>query len=158
MIILDYKLSKDWNINTLNLDLTRIDKDELLYGFFLGDVIVVIKNIDFSTSWGWVPILDFSRGFLNTVKTANETGEGIFEFTESEAQIKIIRRNKIAIVSSSYQNQIAEIPFSELLTVSQAFFGKVLQDLFSQFPSLKSNTYFLEIFHELDNEQSKERK
>jgi len=47
----------------------------LRYECFLGDVTFKIDNVDFSTHWGWVPVLDFALG-LSSALGGLESGAG----------------------------------------------------------------------------------
>ena len=63
----------------------------LRYECFLGDVTFKIDNVDFSTHWGWVPVLDFALGLSSALDGLESGKSGIFEFTESEAFIRCSR-------------------------------------------------------------------
>jgi len=66
---------------------TTVTDTDLRYYLFPGDVAFVVGACDFSTNWGWVPILDFASALLWLLDDLDESGPRHFEFTESDATI-----------------------------------------------------------------------
>ncbi len=115
----------------------------LRYECFLGDVTFKIDNVDFSTHWGWVPVLDFALGLSSALDGWKSGKSGIFEFTESEAFIRCSRSDHMVEVSASYSPGIARVPFEEIRAVVRDFVDRLADRLRKEHPGLKSNIEFV---------------
>ena len=81
---------------------SRVSEQALRYDYFVGDIGFTASGTDFSTTWGWVPVLDFAVS-LNALVTALEPHSELdFEFTESDHTISFRRGDKEVLVSTSY--------------------------------------------------------
>ena len=142
--MLDYRLNSLKDVSAEKL--VNATKTELHYDLFLGDIVFKVNGLDFSTNWEWVPVLDFAVVFAGLVKSLSESNDTVkFEFTESEAFIQLHLINDSIQVSASYVSNATEVPFNELLDLSQKFASKILSDLLEVFPLLEKNSYYLEL-------------
>jgi hypothetical protein len=115
----------------------------LRYECFLGDVTFKIDDVDFSTHWGWVPVLDFALVLSSALDGLESGKSGIFEFTESEAFIRCGRSDDIVEVSASYSPGIARVPFEEIRAVVREFVDRLADRLRNEHPGLRSNLQFV---------------
>jgi len=84
-------------------DWRTVSEESLRYDHFLGDVMIRIKGTDLTTTWGWVPVLDFAAGVTNLLYNLQPGCEEIFEFTESEATLTFRRQEEDLVeVAASY--------------------------------------------------------
>lgn len=139
-IELDFSLSPSWNSRAREVDFSTADEGVLRYEAFLGDVGVRIDAVDFSTNWGWVPILDFAMG-LETAIADLEGGEqrSVFEFTESDDAIRFVREGDLVCVSTTYRKGQPRLPFEELRAAVSAFATRVRDRVCGEWPELKRN-------------------
>ena len=136
-VLPDYTLSQD----ATDIDLRTAEVSSLRYHCFLGDIVLRIDDVDLSTHWGWVPVLDFAVA-LHAIAHAIDTGpHGVFKFTESDATIEFDRDGDVVKVQASYAPGIAEVPYAEFVEAADAFLGRVVGDLTSAHPELAENPF-----------------
>lgn len=115
----------------------------LRYECFLGDLRFKIDGADFSTHWGWVPVLDFALA-MSSLLDALEPGEAqTFEFTESEAFIRLSRTEDFVEVSASYLPVTARVQLEDLRTAARDFARRLGGRLGDEHPALRQNEEFL---------------
>jgi hypothetical protein len=141
MLTFDYVLDPAWD--RAEVDLAAADEMVLRYDCFLGDVVFVVGEADFSARWGWVPILDFAVALDGIVDLL--VGEGRFEFTESDAAIDFRRDGDVVQVSTNYMPGSAVVPLVELQAATDAFLRRVVADLTARHPELARNTYVAQL-------------
>jgi hypothetical protein len=140
MIEIDYKLSLDWSIKSGEINLAEADEVTLRYGVFLGDLVFKVDDADFSTHWGWVPILDFAiclLGVLEDLSTGKE--QSSIEFTESEAELVFKRVPGLILITSNYTSHQASAGYKELEDASVAFSIMVFSDFQRSNPETSQN-------------------
>jgi hypothetical protein len=120
-------LSPQWNASQAETDLAAADESTLRYGTFLGDISLQIGDIDFSAYWGWIPLLDFAyclKGMSDEMLAGEP--ESVFEFTESDAVLRLTREGQNVLVAASYVGTTARVDllaFCEMaMSVSRRFF------------------------------------
>jgi len=143
-IVLDYRLSEDWNNSKSDIDLNKVTKADLHYNLFLGDIIFKIKNCDFSAIWGWIPILDFAVGVYFALEELRNADSSIYEFTESNETIKFIKINENVKVIASYTEGLIEINYQEILLAERKFLRSFIIDISNKYPVLVNNKEFCE--------------
>lgn len=75
---------------------------ELRYDAFLGDVSGHVGNLDLTTHWGWVPVLDFAMSVAEIACRLEDSGRETFEFTESEETIDFGLSGDLVTITTSY--------------------------------------------------------
>lgn len=115
----------------------------LRYECFLGDVQLEVGSADFSTDWGWVPVLDFALGIASLLDTLEPGGSSCFEFTESEAWIQFARVGDVVRVTSSYSGQVALADIVEFRAAARDLARRVGERVGSKHPQLRRNHDFL---------------
>ena len=147
MINLDYKLSF-----AAPLDLRGATEEQLHYELFCGDIIFQVNNVDFSTDWGWVPVLDFSVTLARLILSLSKSPKAAFEFTESESVIEFELINNKVNISASYTESLSTVLYEEFIDVSNIYLTTVLSDLSKKHPSLKENKIFISYCKEFKKE------
>lgn len=139
MIDLSYSLSSSWNERTADVDWASTDETTLRYKAFLGDQVFVVNGVDFSARWGWVPLLDFAACLVRIVRGL-EAGESelVFEFTESDAQLRSNRQGNDVLITSSYSNGKATVRLDQLKEAANLHAERVLKEAVNAHPALKS--------------------
>jgi hypothetical protein len=145
MIVLDYELSSAWNRKTGEVDLRAADEMTLRYDCFLGDVVLVVGDLDLSACWGWVPVLDFALGLRSIAGALAADDEQVFEFTESDATIEFRRKGGAVEISSSYVDGAAEVAHVDLSLLAEQFLARVVEDLGRAHSELGDNAFFAEL-------------
>ncbi len=141
MVDIDYRLSLDWAVKPGGVNLSEADEMTLRYSVFLGDVIFKVDGVDFSTHWGWVPILDFAICLLSVLEDLSAGKEqSSIEFTESEAELVFRRRDGLVLIISNYNSHQASANYRELEDASVAFSIKVFSDFQRLNPEASRNT------------------
>jgi hypothetical protein len=120
--------------------------DDIHYNFFTGNIVLIANDCDFSTHWGWIPIVDFFV-CLEEIVTKLEASKCIetFSFTESEAVICFERLNRddtLISISSNYIECTTIITLLELRTSLIEFKNKLKNDLMPKHPWM--TTFFKE--------------
>jgi hypothetical protein len=140
MLEIDYRLSLDWAVKPSEVNLAEADEMTLRYSVFLGDVIFKVDGVDFSTHWGWVPILDFAICLLSVLEDLSAGKEqSSIEFTESEAELVFWRRDGLVLITSNYNSNQASASYRELEDASVAFSIKVFSDFQRLNPEASQN-------------------
>ena len=152
MVVLGYQLSAEWNSQLDSADLSSVGEAALLYDLFLGDVYFQVGDADYSAAWGWVPVLDFARGFWRTVGSLRESCSGEFQFTESEAAIRAKRRSGQVELTANYSSNRVELPYGDLLLAVKQFASKVYSEIAAQYPAVKSNPHFSRLASEVSSD------
>ena len=124
MFELDYKIE----LHESPIDLSKMSEADLRYRFMLGDIAIKAGDVNFSTEWGWVPILDFAFALDRAAERLQEECEFLFEFTESEAWIKFERNLRLVKISASYVEGHATVELSHLADAVDGFFERVIEE------------------------------
>ena len=142
MIKLDAEISSNRLPSTFTWD--SVPEWALRYDCFLGDVRFSIGKVDFSTQWGWVPVLDFALAISNLLDSLEPGSSRDLEFTESEASIRFTRVNDVVAVTSTYSPGSASVDVHEIRAVARDFVQRLGFRLSEEHPALKENTEFLD--------------
>lgn len=137
MIELDFRLQPS---DRRDVDLAAAEEWVLRYDLFLGDIVFRTVEWDASTSWGWVPILDFALGLRSIVDDLEgPASRSAFEFTESDATIEFRREGNEVWISASYAAGEVSAPLSDLTSAVHGFLRRVLTRLVDDDPRLAEN-------------------
>ena len=135
---LDYRLSEDWDENSINL--AAADETELRYYAATGDVILRNDQSDLSARWGWIPLIDFALAWREIAEAlAVMEGSETFEFTESDATLRFERRGEEIIIRGSYASGEITVPFAEFGERAQDFARRLDSELLAKCPELRRN-------------------
>jgi hypothetical protein len=126
-------------------DWKTVSEEALRYDHFLGDIIIQSEGADFTTTWGWVPVLDFAAGVTDLLHNLQPGCEEVFEFTESEATLTFRREENLVETTASYANGLAIVDYAEMQAVAQSVLSDLAQRLIDRYPDLRFNTAFLRI-------------
>lgn len=139
-IIIDYRLA-DPARPCGDLQLKSATEADLRYDCFLGDIILIVGDADFSARWGWVPVLDFALCLKSVASQLEQPpyGEERFAFTESEAEIVFRRTDATLTVSASYTSAVADLAFTVFLKSVEGFLLRITRALARDFPEFSSN-------------------
>ncbi|AYY13167.1 hypothetical protein EF847_11145 [Actinobacteria bacterium YIM 96077] len=152
MIEIGYSLS-DSNNKVDRKTLIAVDQIDLMYEYFMGDIVFRLGDLDLSTyPWGSITVLDFALvidAIAQDLGKSQEVTE-VFEYTESEASITFHRIGANVVVTSSYVSGAATVPYEALRTSVRAFLKVVLRDLIQKYPELGENPYIDEKLTEID--------
>jgi hypothetical protein len=157
MITFNYSISKSWDTNSHQINLSSADEMTIRYNLFLGDIVMQIETCDFSTNWGWVPVLDFIISLNDIICELNKHShfEIIFEFTESEANIKFERDGIFLLVSASYVQGTSKVLFDDFSIELEVFTSRVIKDILNNFPESKNNVWFNQFIKLRENKKCK---
>lgn len=140
MVEIDYRLSLDRAMKPGEVNLAEVDEMTLRYSVFLGDVVFKADGADFSTHWGWVPMLDFAICLLSVLDDLSAGKEqSSIEFTESDAELVFRSRHGLVLITSSYNNNHASTSYRELEDAFVAFSIKVFSDFHRLNPEASQN-------------------
>lgn len=114
----------------------------LRYECFLGDVRLEVDGADFSTNWGWVPVLDFALGICALLEGLQDGCQCVFEFTESEARLEFNRMGQTVELSANYTTGTARVEFQELLESARNLVVRLGSRLGMANPGLTRNLGF----------------
>lgn len=114
----------------------------LRYECFLGDIRMKVAGVDFSTHWQWVPVLDFGLSLCSLLDSLQDGEVRIFEFTESEAAIRMRRVGDLIDVEATYVKGRASVSYRVLLESARDFAEHLIARLIAEYPELATNTEF----------------
>jgi hypothetical protein len=138
---LDYRLSEDWDENSINL--AAADETELRYYAATGDVILRNDQSDLSARWGWIPLIDFALALRKIAEALAVTeGNETFEFTESDATLRFERRGQEIIVRGSYASGEITVSFTEFSEQAREFARRLDAELRAKCPELGRNSAY----------------
>lgn len=146
MITLDFVLGGDMEMHIpLYEDLEHIDVGDICYYLFCGKVTFRLNELDLSTHWGVVPVVDFSSCLLRVTENLRAGKSETFEFTEGEGEIvfKLISSDK-AEVRADYISGRAVVSIRELSDAVDRMSFKLLSFLRQNHPDLFRNAEFLD--------------
>ena len=123
-------------------DLRLVDDGDLHYSYFLGDVQIVIDNVDYSTNWSWVPVLDFFICTCQILRNVQEGKKELFEFTESDETLCFALNHGYITISASYTSGEARIGHTELLNGFNETLRRVIAEISTEYPEIRKNSYF----------------
>jgi len=139
MLTIDYRLDPAAGEKVKAIDMASADAAALRYRLFPGDVSFQREDVDFSTHWGWVQILDFALSLTAIVVTLEQDGEARFEFTESNAALSFRLECDVICVSSSYAPGLMRVPVPEFREQVKQFADRVSRELCERHPRLRVN-------------------
>lgn len=113
----------------------------LRYDHFLGDVLLVIDGVDLSARWGWVPVLDFALGFTELVGGLRPGATEVFEFTESEAHLRVSAVGDLVEVTASFASGRAQVDRAELRLSAMAFLRGLVTRISVEHAALSYNPH-----------------
>jgi len=144
MIELNYHFSTEWNHKVDCINLEGADETMLRYNAFLGDIKLRVDGIELGTDFGWVPIVDFAVCLKQIVVNlgVSETGEALFDFTESDAAIRFERKGQYVEIGPNYTTASGKVLFGDFVAAVKAFVAHLRADVINRFPSLGSNHVF----------------
>ena len=117
----------------------------LRYCYFLGDLVLQVDGVDFSTDWGWVPVWDAALSF-RAILTSIRPGESRqFEFTESEAIVRFDRSDHDVWVTSSYALGRARVALVDFQVAANSLVNQMRSQLASDWPALVNNPSFADV-------------
>lgn len=146
MLELTYRLTTPLNAETASTDLATIGEIPLRYDLFLGDITFKVGDCDFSTNWGWVPVVDF-MACMNSIIVALLNNERLahFEFTESDAKITFRNDGSRIRVASTYANGDCEVSLDELARSVLMASHRLRAELIASHPKLLTNPVFVKL-------------
>ena len=123
-----------------------LDDIELRYELFLGSLWIENDDKSIAMDWGWIPLLDFAfcMHYISNRLNEEAKGEEIFEFTESDATITILRDEDQCELLTSLSGVRLKMSFAEFREAVRLFCQKVVDDILSNNESLKDNAVFKE--------------
>jgi hypothetical protein len=140
---LDLLLSNDWNVKAAHQDLGSVDETTLRYDVFLGDLVFQVNGVDFSARWGWIPLLDLAYGLKDMCdEIVSGEPETTFEFTESDAWLRLSRRGDAVEISASYVPETTLTEMRELCVSLTSAAREFFTRLEAHSPGIASNSSF----------------
>ncbi|WP_344442116.1 hypothetical protein [Kitasatospora nipponensis] len=148
MIELGYSLSRRFP-DPPQTDYRSASVHALRHDLFCGDVYLDADGQEFSTAWGWVPVLDFAWALCDIVELLDEDPRGSraatirtadLDFTQSTELLRFARRFGLVEVSATWlDGPPAVMRHAELRREARDFLQDVLADLFDLHPELADN-------------------
>lgn len=137
MIVFDYII---WSAPSPSADLRSAGESDLHYDLFLGDITFRVAGSDMSTSWGWVPVIDFATCLHRIAEEMQPNQTESFEFTESEHRIEFELQNGEVEIRATYgTGSAAKVSRDEFRRSTREFLRRVLDELSAKYLSLAEN-------------------
>jgi hypothetical protein len=133
---LDYRLNED-----SGTDWSSVTEEDLRYRVALGNLVFHIGDKDFSADWGWIPLIDLAASFAEIIrKLEGGSPSETFEFTESDAWIRLERMGEKVLVSTSYSEGVAEIALHSASAAVKSFRERLRSELDRRHPQAAHNS------------------
>ncbi|MGW0467601.1 hypothetical protein ACWDX6_20380 [Streptomyces sp. NPDC003027] len=123
------------------LDCKEASRRDILWYFFPGDVRIDVNGVDFTTHFGWVPVLHFGLSLVAITESLSESAKSNSEysFTEADEVISFARTGGMVSVEWSLTPGSARCSFSELRLAVKQFVERIVAELGVGFPSFLDN-------------------
>jgi len=139
-VALTARLDPAWN--SAQVDLASASEMDLRYRSLLGDVELRIGDSDFSTKWGWIPLLDFALGLTDLLMRLPDSRFESFEFTESGAELRFEMRDREVEIRSNFTAAIGHAPLDVLRRAALGLAEQVLSAARTEAPGIDANPDF----------------
>lgn len=124
-------------------NLREADESDLRGRHCTGNIEFLIGSADFSADWGWIPLIDFVVSLALTAKELDAgAAESVFEFTESNNQIRFRRERDSILVTTTYASGIGKASLAEFKEAIRHCATNLRDELISTYPTLKENKSF----------------
>lgn len=143
MINIDYRIHPNSLKKAKSSNLKTADSMTLHYDHFLGDILLRVGGYDLNADWGWVPVLDFAVCMKEITSSLEDGNPQIFEFTESDAYIKMEREGNTVLLSTNYGPDPSRIriDYDHFSDAVERFCKNLIIYLTNELPELNTNSY-----------------
>lgn len=146
-VVLAARLDPAWN--RAEVDLASATEADLRYRSLLGDVEFRIGAADFSTQWGWIPLLDFALGLTGLLARLPRSQHESFEFTESGAELRFELIDGEVEVRSNFAAAIGRAPLEALRGAVRRLADEILHTARQEAPGIDANSNFQRLANDL---------
>jgi hypothetical protein len=120
-------------------DLERAYAPDLLQGAFMGDAILRIDDVDLSTRFGWVSLIDWCVRLSVALTDLRRDGKATIGFAESDDAISLRRHLDVVLLAASYQPGIALAPCRDFEAAVHEFIDARLNWIAREHPEAMRN-------------------
>jgi len=144
MITLGYAISENWRTSWERIDLALATESDLLYKVLLGDFRFLDETADFSSKWGWVPIVNFAASLKQVADAIghHHRSDELLSFTESDAFLQFVLRDNKVHVSASYAGGEISSTLDEFSSVVDSYVSDTHRRLIRDYSALSKNRSF----------------
>lgn len=128
-------------------DLAHATSPDLLQGAFIGDAILRLDDVDFSTRFGWVTLLYWCLGLADTARNLEVEKSCILRVAESDDFISFRVYGDAILAASSYRPGIAIVQHEAFMNSVEAFVVDRLGWVKENSPSAFTNPAIGEALH-----------
>ncbi len=130
---------------------SHADEEDFRYRVALGDLILEIGSKNFSTNWGWVPLIDLAASLRHIAKKLQHSGRTeTFEFTESESWLRFSRQGDQVIITASYSPGEGQVEYSRFVHAVKKLSKELRDELLQRNFALSENPAFHRLLPEED--------
>jgi hypothetical protein len=141
-------------------DLSQVSRPDLIQGAFMGDAIVRFGDVDFSTHFGWVTLIDWCLRLTVSVQSLASVDSTRFSFSESDDFMSFERIRDGLRIECSYSSEVAVIRREEDLAYAvRDFVDSRMGWIAREFPAAMLNPAMSDVlsrlqlsFPQVDNE------
>ncbi|SRR6266568_1692004 len=108
-----------------------------------------IGDADFSTQWGWIPLLDFALGLTGLLARLPRSQHESFEFTESGAELRFELIDGDVEVRSNFVAAIGRAPLDALRGAVRRLAEEILHTARQEAPGIDANSNFRRLANDL---------
>jgi hypothetical protein len=128
---------------------SQAEEEDFRYRVALGDLILEIGSTNFSTNWGWVPLIDLAASLRHIAKELERPERTeTFEFTESESWLRFTRYGDHVIVTASFVPGNARVEYSRFASAIEGLGKQLRKELLRRNPELSENAAFQRLLPE----------
>jgi hypothetical protein len=148
VIELGYSLSKRFP-DPPQTDYRTADVRTLRHDLFSGDVYVADEEAELSTTWGWVPVLDFAWALCDIVEELDQDPAGSrsarvqsaeLDFTETADRLRFARRfGWVEIRADWVEDERLTVRHEDLRREARDFLHDLIEDLNDMHEGLAAN-------------------
>lgn len=131
-------------------DLSQVSRPDLIQGAFMGDAIVKFDDVDFSTHFGWLTLIDWCLRLAVSVQDLTSADSTRFSFSESDDFMSFQRIQGTLRVTCSYSREVAVIRHEEdLAHAVREFIDSRMAWIERKFPAAMLNSAMSDVFSRL---------
>jgi hypothetical protein len=131
-------------------DLSGVDGPDLLQGAFMGDAVLELGDVDLSTRFGWVTLIDWCVRLATVLGELRRHGQGVIGFSESDDFLSCRRHADMVFLAGSYRSGIAAVRHADFDAAVREFIDDRMGWVAREFPGAMRNSAMADVLARID--------
>jgi hypothetical protein len=130
-------------------NLATVSRPDLIQGAFMGDAVLRFDDVDFTTKFGWVTMIDWCLRLSVSVSRLQTTRSYRLRFSESDDFVSFSREEGNVVVTCSYAQGAPTVQYDDLTNAVREFVDGRLDWLAREFPQAFRNPAMADVYSRL---------